>query len=274
MARFVVAPQWQGSSSSRAMALIDGAEAIAGDLPRAACTRFEVPLEAGEDIGTGVHRASALLRIRRELSELLADIPAPAIAVGGDGGISLAAVDAAADDTTGIAWFSAHAAAHAPGTSATGAFAGMALRAVLGGFPGELALEPGRVAPERVVLAAARDVDPAEADWLDEAGVARVAAERIEESPAAVADALGDPPRVYVHIDLDALDPAELGGVSSPVPFGISVAALTGAIAALRARSELAGATIAGFAPSSPAAAVDDMGAILRIVSALTKDPS
>lgn len=274
MAHFVVAPQWQGSASSRAMALIDGAEAIAGDLPRAACTRFEVPLEAGEDIGTGIHRASALLRIRRELAEVLADVPSPVITIGGDGGVSLAAIGAAADDDTAVAWFGAHAGAHAPETSPTGAFVGMALRAVLGGIPGELALAPGVIAPERAVLAGAREIDEDEEGWLDAAGIARVSAERIEEHPAAVAEAVGDRHGVYVHVDLDVLDPAELGGVASPVPFGLSVAALTGAITALRGRSRLAGATIAGFAPSSPAAAVDDMGAILRIVSALTREPA
>ena len=34
-ATFVVVPQWQGSGSSRAMRLVDGAEAIRGDLPSA-----------------------------------------------------------------------------------------------------------------------------------------------------------------------------------------------------------------------------------------------
>ncbi len=51
MARFIVAAQWQGSSSSRAMQLIDGAEAIAGDLPRASTTVLEVPAEAGDAQG-------------------------------------------------------------------------------------------------------------------------------------------------------------------------------------------------------------------------------
>ncbi|MCR2828112.1 arginase family protein, partial [Microbacterium sp. zg.Y909] len=60
MTRFIVVPQWQGSPSARAMLLVDGAEAIEGDLPRAACTRVDVPLEAGESLDTGVHRLSAL----------------------------------------------------------------------------------------------------------------------------------------------------------------------------------------------------------------------
>ena len=54
-----------------------------------------------------------------------------------------------------------------------------------------------------------------------------------------------------------------------PIPFGARVAELTAAITRLRARTPLVGASIAGFAPASPAAAVDDLGAILRIVGAL-----
>ena len=43
MTRFLIVPQWQGSPAARAMHLVDGAEAIAGDLPRARTVRVEVP---------------------------------------------------------------------------------------------------------------------------------------------------------------------------------------------------------------------------------------
>ena len=46
-ARFLIVPQWQGSGSSRAMRLADGAAAIRGDLPAAATLDIEVPVEAG-----------------------------------------------------------------------------------------------------------------------------------------------------------------------------------------------------------------------------------
>ncbi|RIJ25759.1 arginase family protein, partial [Clavibacter michiganensis subsp. insidiosus] len=55
-ASFVVVPQWQGSGSSRAMRLADGAEAIRGDLPASATHVVDVPVEAGESLGTGVLR--------------------------------------------------------------------------------------------------------------------------------------------------------------------------------------------------------------------------
>ncbi|HTN55759.1 MAG TPA: hypothetical protein VLZ82_06200, partial [Microbacterium sp.] len=64
MTRFLIVPQWQGSPSTRAMLLVDGANAIAGDLPRKDTTVLDVPLEAGESLGTGVRRLSALLRVR------------------------------------------------------------------------------------------------------------------------------------------------------------------------------------------------------------------
>jgi arginase len=48
------------------------------------------------------------------------------------------------------------------------------------------------------------------------------------------------------------------------------VAPVADAIKALRRSFGLAGAGITEFAPSSPAAAVDDMGTILRIIGALT----
>jgi arginase len=74
---------------------------------------------------------------------------------------------------------------------------------------------------------------------------------------------------VWVHIDVDVLDPSDFAGVSSSVPFGLSPAALSTAIRTLRTEIPLAGATISGFAPRSPADAVDDLGALLRLVGAL-----
>jgi flavin reductase (DIM6/NTAB) family NADH-FMN oxidoreductase RutF len=63
---FVVVPQWQGSVSARAMRLLDGAEAIRGDLPVSATTLVDVPIEAGDSLDTGIHRFSSLLIVPGE----------------------------------------------------------------------------------------------------------------------------------------------------------------------------------------------------------------
>ena len=272
MARFLIVPQWQGSPSPRAMQLSDGAQAIAGDLPRNACTTVDVPLEAGEALETGVHRYSSLLRTSEVLGAALADETPPVIVIGGDCGVSVAPIGVAArrEERLAVVWFDAHPDLHTTSSSHSGAFGGMALSAVLGDGPKDLALEAGLVTPDRVVLAGARDYDPEEEPRAEAIGIAILDAPELATGAALTAALQAiQPTGVYIHVDLDVLDPATLAGVMAPVPFGLSVAELVAAIATARAVAPLVGATIAGFAPSSPTAAGDDLGAILRVVGAL-----
>lgn len=266
MVRFLVVPQWQGSPAARAMLLVDGASAIAGDLPRAATTVLDVPVEAGESLGTGVRRLSALLRTR-ELVD--AGMTADTVVIGGDCSVTVAALAAlpGGTDDLAVVWCDAHADMHTPDTSPSGAFSGMALRAVLGEGEPQLAVTPG-IPRDRVVTVGMRTLDDAEVAELD--GLAHLSVTDLDDVDA-LADAVGatGAQRVWVHIDVDVLDPSELAGVSSPAPFGLTPAALGAAIRALRSRVPLAGATIAGFAPRSPADAVDDLGALLRLVGAV-----
>jgi arginase len=272
---YVVVPQWQGSLSTRAMRLSDGAEAIRGDLPASVTRLVDVPSEAGDALSTGVHRYSALLTVRERMSAALDTLPDWALTIGGDCGVSLAAVESASlrhPDDLALVWFDAHADLHTPESSISGAFTGMVLRAITGEGADGLALGAGAVPLERVVLAGTRDIDPAEDALIAERGVVSLATDAV-----ASVDALVDAVRatgasqVYLHIDLDVLDPAELQGLANPLPFGLSVQALSAAITQLRAQFGLAGATIAGFSPSSPDAAGDDLSAILRLIGALTR---
>lgn len=272
MTRFVIVPQWQGSASARAMQLIDGAHAVAGDLPRTACTTIDVPLEAGEPLETGVQRFSSLTRTHDALEDELTRGEDGAIVVGGDCGVSVAAIRVAAERTESLAvvWFDAHPDMHTPATSHSGAFGGMALSAVLGDGLEGLSLPRGAVAPERVILAGARDYDAEEEIRVNETGIGVLgAADLVEPGALAAAVAATGATAVYIHVDLDVLDPSAVTGVTAPTPFGLTVAQLVAAIRAIRDALPLAGATIAGFAPASPAAAVDDLGAVLRIVGAL-----
>jgi arginase len=275
-ARFLVVPQWQGSASSRSMRLIDGAEAIRGDLPAAATIAVEVPLGAGDAVGTGVHRFSTLAVVRERLTLALAALDAgdTAIVIGGDCGIELAAVEHAAAGARrrgarlGVLWFDAHPDLNLPSTSPSGAFSGMVLRALLGDGPAGLTAEAPLAASE-VVLVGARAFDQAEAEYLEESDIVLVPAGEVTDGLAALVAARGFD-EVYIHVDLDVLDPVEFGGLTDPQPFGVAVPALTGAITAVLAGRRLAGAGITMFAPSSPEAAAADLPPILRVLSALT----
>ena len=273
---FIVVPQWQGSVSPRAMRLSDGAEAISGDLPAAHTRSVTVPVEAGDALDTGVHRYSALHTVRERLAHELRATSDWALTVGGDCGVSLTAVEHASvkhPDALSVVWFDAHPDLHTPETSLSGAFTGMVLRAISGEGAEGLALTgAGAVPLSRIVLAGIRDLDDAEADLIGDREIAAVPVAALD-TPDALIEALSTTggTAIYVHIDLDVLDPAVITGLGNAVPFGLTVEALTAAITALKSEYTLAGATIAGFAPVTPEAANDDLSVILRIIGALTR---
>jgi arginase len=252
------------------MQFVDGADAIAGDLPSSATLRLPVPLEAGDALGSGVQRLSTLQRVRADLEQAVREIDEHVVVVGGDCGVAVAAVSAVAADDLALVWLDAHPDANTPETSPSGAFAGMVLRSILGEGPEGLTLDPGAVTSSRVVLAGIRSLDLEEELFIAGEGIRMLPAAALTDH-AALADAVAatGATRVFVHVDLDVLDPSEIAGVASAQPFGVATADLVASIRALRERFPLAGASLAGFSPSSPPAAFDDLGTILRIVGAL-----
>jgi len=273
-AAFVVVPEWQGSVSARAMSHADGAHAISGDLPSNATVMVDVPVEAGDALETGVHRYSALRRVGDRVREAMRGLGSTPIAIGGDCGIALASVATAARgdaDSLAVLWLDAHPDLNSPETSPSGAFNGMVLRAIAGEGADGLALRDGeRVAPSRLVLGGARALDDGEQAFIDEHGIAMVGVDRFRE-PAAIVDTIlaTGATRVYVHVDLDVLDPSAIAGLSYPLPFGADPDDLVTLVRTVVAGIPLAGGSIAGFAPSSPEAALDDLPTILRLIGAL-----
>ncbi|MCW4386637.1 arginase family protein [Salinibacterium sp. SYSU T00001] len=268
-ASFFVVPQWQGSASARAMRLADGALAISRDLPSSSTTLVEVPAEAGDDQGCGVARCSSIMTVRDRVAEALAQRPGPAVTIGGDCGVELAAVSHVVADDVALLWFDAHPDLNTPESSPSSAFTGMVLRTLLG--DGASPLVPERpLDPSRVVLVGARALDDAEEEYVRASGIRMLGA---EVSAQAVLDAVAatGATRVYVHVDLDVLDPGIIAGLGAPVPFGISAEALVELLRAVVSRFPLAGAGLTEFAPASPDAAEDDLATILRIIGALTR---
>lgn len=261
MVAFVIVPQWQGSPSSRAMRLAEGAAAIRADLPATATHDVDVPLEAGDEQGTGIARFGSLQLVRERLADTLAGLDEPAVVIGGDCAVSAAAIAHLADPDLAVVWFDAHPDLNPVELSPSGAFAGMVLGALV---------SDGTVPGANVVLVGARAWDAAEEDVAAEHGIRSVGVAEASDPAAVVAavEATGAT-RVYVHVDLDVLDPGEVTGLLEPIPFGLATPDLIAAVRALVGRFELAGATIASFAPESAEAAVDDSPTILRLIAAL-----
>lgn len=261
---FVLVPQWQGSPSTRAMRLVDGVAALRGDLPAAATREVAVPLEAGDEQGTGISRFSSLQLVRERLTDALDETEGTAVVVGGDCAVSDAAVAhavRAADTPLALVWFDANPDLNSAATSPSGAYAGMVLRSLIDG---------GTVPADRVVIAGARSWDPGEESFAAERGIRSLSVSDLED-PRTLVDAVSatGAERIYLHIDLDVLDPAMFSSLLEPEPFGLEPGHLVATIRALRSRFATAGATIAAYAPASADDAVNDAPTLLRIIGAL-----
>ena len=254
------------------MRLADGAEAIRGDLPASATHVVAVPSEAGTDEGSTVLRLSSLRQVRDAQLAALESISGLAITIGGDCGSDLASVQHAAanNDAMALVWIDAHADLNSPEESPSHAFHGMVLRTLLGDGP-EALLASTPLSPQRVILAGTRSLDDGELTYIEAAGIPVIAPEALDIESLTAALSASGATSVYLHIDLDVLDPAEFGSVGYPEPFGVSLGRLLELIAAAKAALPLAGAAVTEFAPASPDAAADDIGSILRIIGALAR---
>lgn len=185
---------------------------------------------------TVLHRAvaDAVARTARPLL-LSGDCPA---ALGAVAGLQRRYRDLA------VVWLDAHGDFNTPAITVSGYLGGMALAMLTGRtpglFPDTLGLRP--VADTGIVLADARDLDLAERAALAASQVRRVPAD-----PAAIASALvglGRTP-VYLHLDVDVIDSAQLPGLRFPSGPGPSVTRIEECLAAVRAATDVKAAGIA-----------------------------
>jgi arginase len=154
----------------------------------------------------------------------------------------------------GVVWFDAHADFDTTDDNLSGFFDVMALSTLTGSAWRALRETIPGFAPvdERdVVLAAVRDLEPYQRDALECSAVRTVPG----PMPAAeLADALdylrARVDRVYLHLDLDALDAGEARANEYAAPGGPSLAALLDAIDAVFARFDVVAAALTAYDPS------------------------
>jgi len=260
-------PEWQGYGEDAAVH--EGALAITRTLfdPDeflfVACPADEPPT-----VHAGVCRlASIAPRCRATMADLRHRAPTRLFLVGGTCGVEVAPVACLAEKygpELALVWLDAHGDLNTPESSPSGHFHGMALRTLLGeGPPSITSLLECPVTPRQVFLAGTRDLDPAEAEYIRHAGLAVTTPGECEEPGALVERIAGRGlQRVYVHLDLDVLDPILFPDSLVQTPGGVSPLAAAAQIRALAERFELVGFSVVEFCPRSERA-LDRLGAFL-----------
>jgi len=270
----VVVPQWQGSSAAGARRLASGALRLAERI--GADRRFDVPVdvEAGHDLD-GVRRLDVLIRTAERVRTCLRAAEGTAVVtVGGDCGVDLAPIAAAAarhGEALAVVWLDAHGDLNTPASSPSGAFHGMVLRTLLGEGPAPLVPPPGATLhPRQVILAGTRALDPPEAALLAERRLRCLPVDALVD-PEALVDAVAatGASAVYVHVDLDVLDPDVFPAVGFPEPGGLRPGQVIAAVRAIAARFALVGLGITEYQPGE--ADTDDPAALAELIAGLPR---
>jgi arginase len=155
-----------------------------------------------------------------------------------------------------IAWLDAHGDFNTPETTQSGFLGGMCLAAACGRWDAGLGLE-GVLDPARVVMTGVRDLDGGERVELERAGVGTA-------PPDKLAGALeGD--EVFVHLDLDVLDPSVLPA-QFPAPGGLSSEGLRDLLGELAESATVIGVEITAFDAPEDEAERDQLAAMIESV--------
>jgi arginase len=205
--------------------------------------------------------ASACLAVHRELAAAVAT----AVAAGELPIVIAGSCDAAAGvlagltrERCGVVWIDAHADFNTPASTVSGFFPGMALAIVTGDCYASWWAEIGNAAPvpePHVALLGVRDFSPdAERERVERSRMLRVA--WVDGQPdgdieATVATLAGRVERVYLHIDLDALDPSIAPGiVDAPAPQGLSLEQLDEVLDAVTGQLALGAVALTTYTPN------------------------
>jgi arginase len=180
--------------------------------------------------------------VNSRLAQAVSTHPRPAIVLAGNCNSCLGTLSAL--DDPGVVWFDAHGDFNTPETTVSGAFEGMSLAVATGHCHCELMRRP--VPEENVVLAATRSLDPLEQVRLRQS---KIELATLDALPSALSRLEPRVKTIYLHLDLDVLDPAVSPGVNFSEPGGISPDQLYGAVKLVTATGKLAAAAIANFNP-------------------------
>ena len=170
-----------------------------------------------------------------------------------------ALVPADAVVTVPVLWIDAHPDVYSPQTLPSGAFHGMVVRALLGDGPAGLTPHQP-LAPRQVIITGERAGDVSEHEYLAQTGVRRHGVSDLEQA----LDGLRGP--VYVHIDLDVLEPTVFTSTCYPEPDGVQPQRLADLIGHV---NDIVGAAITEHAPPSDDINSDEAEVIRRLAAAL-----
>ncbi|MGB3295099.1 MAG: arginase family protein [Phormidesmis sp.] len=236
-------PQWQGSGR---IELYEGAQLLYESLcDRLPFTRIPTSSAYSLTLRENILGHSQILsQLSAACRIIKTHNPARILTLGGDCGVEIAPVSFLNQKygrSLAIIWLDAHGDLNTPRSSPSGHFHGMPLRTLLGeGSQDILNQAFSTVLPRQAFLIGTRELDPPERSFVQENSLSIVSANAVnrqENSRLLAALATGGFSRLYIHLDLDVIDPEDFPHVACPTPHGINTRSLRRLLTDLKGNS-------------------------------------
>jgi arginase len=217
---------------------------------------YEVELVRVERTGQATNEIGASFDVVRAVAERARDAAqtgAFPLALAGNCMTSIGVVAGLGRDV-GVVWLDAHADFNTPETTTSGFADGMGLSILTGsGWEAMRAAVPGYrpVSDANVALVSVRDVDPAERERLDRSRVAVLEPREVDAIGPVLDDLRTRVSDVYLHLDLDALDPSEGRANPFAVDGGLSAAEVERVVRAVGERLRIRAASLTAYDPAA-----------------------
>ncbi|MGI6203918.1 MAG: arginase family protein [Anaerovoracaceae bacterium] len=261
----IVIPQWQGGGQDLstwygAFALrdryLDDKDTVTVDIGKNDISPMKNNILGYEDIIQSMDKVSAVLNEKR---------PSKIFTVGGgcDADTPCAAwLNRKYNGDMAVVYIDAHGDLNTPETSESKLYYGMSLRALLSECdPGIVSRLASTIHADQLIMCAGRDYDPEEIRYVSENGISAFSVEQLEQDPEAVAKEIISKgiKHVYIHVDLDSLDPEEFSLTPVPEPEGLKGDTLNSILMSVKA----SGVVVVGMGLTEYAGTAGDGGSAI-----------
>lgn len=249
-------PQWQGSARFE---LYEGAKLLYNSLHN------RIPFtQISSSLTYSLVADKNILGYSQIFSQLLdackviqAHSPERILTIGGDCGVEIAPVsflNKKYAQALNIIWLDAHGDLNTPGSSSSAHFHGMPLRVLLGEGDADIVNQAfSTLRPEQVFLIGAREFDSPEKGFIQQKELPVFSAKAINDGDfdrlfSMLSKTSSD--KLYIHLDLDVIEPEEFPHVACPTPCGIHIDRLKDLLVSLRSNFDIVGCSVLEFLPS------------------------
>lgn len=248
-------PEWQGGTDFERYTR--GARFIR-DMLEPRVKFLDVPINPSLDLSItdNIKAKPALLEQLRTVHDLLEHHkPERILTLGGDCACDLAQITYLNQRYAGelsVVWLDAHADLNTPESSPSKHFHGMPLRSILGEGDSEVLQQCfSKLETTQIIFAGLRELDVPEQVFLERHEMIQVGVSSLRKNPNVLANkTIEDNSRnLYIHFDLDVLEPTQFDGTRYPTPDGMTLETVIDTIQSLSRAYNIVGFALTEFAP-------------------------